>query len=171
MEETWVLSLGCIRGSGSPLEKGMATHSGTLAWEIPWTEEPGRLQSLGSQKSQTWHSDSTTKQQQRIDTDEAGVPSIYLHLATPCSMQDLSSPKRNPTSDAVEVQSPHHWGTWEVWGVLFLRAGTEKAPRTGEACAGSWLQWGGGPHRFLWEGPEWTLSSKAPRRDFCCVWF
>ena len=36
-----------------PLEKEMATHSSTLAWEIPWTEEPGRLQSLGSQKSQT----------------------------------------------------------------------------------------------------------------------
>ena len=36
-----------------PLEKGMATHSGILAWRIPWTEKPGRLQSMGSQKSQT----------------------------------------------------------------------------------------------------------------------
>ena len=36
-----------------PLEKEMATHSIVLAWEIPWTEEPGRLQSMGSQKSQT----------------------------------------------------------------------------------------------------------------------
>ena len=34
-----------------PLEKGMATHSGILAWEIPWAEEPGGLQSKGSQKS------------------------------------------------------------------------------------------------------------------------
>ena len=33
-----------------PLEKGMATHSSILAWKIPWTEEPGRLQSMGSQK-------------------------------------------------------------------------------------------------------------------------
>ena len=32
-----------------PLEKGMATHSSILAWRIPWTEEPGRLQSMGSQ--------------------------------------------------------------------------------------------------------------------------
>ena len=32
------------------LEKGMATHSSTLAWRIPWTEEPGRLQSVGSQR-------------------------------------------------------------------------------------------------------------------------
>ena len=36
-----------------PLEKETATHSSTLAWEIAWTEEPGRLQSMGSQKTQT----------------------------------------------------------------------------------------------------------------------
>ena len=40
-----------------PLEKGMAAHSSILAWRIPWTEEPGRLQSMGSQKSQTRLSD------------------------------------------------------------------------------------------------------------------
>ena len=46
MRETWVLSLGWE----DPLEKEMATHSSTLAWKILWTEEPGRLQSTGSQK-------------------------------------------------------------------------------------------------------------------------
>ena len=46
MWETWVQSLGW----GDPLEKGMATHSGILAWRIPWTEEPGGLQSVGSQR-------------------------------------------------------------------------------------------------------------------------
>ena len=42
----------CVRslGWGDPLEKEMATHSITLAWKIPWTEEPGRLQSMGSQR-------------------------------------------------------------------------------------------------------------------------
>ena len=45
MQETWVPSL----GQEDPLEKGMATHSSILAWEIPWTEEPGGLQSIGSQ--------------------------------------------------------------------------------------------------------------------------
>ena len=38
-----------IPGWEDPLEKGMATHSSILAWRIPWTEEPGRLQSMGSQ--------------------------------------------------------------------------------------------------------------------------
>ena len=44
MQESWVQSL----GRKEPLEKGMATHSSILAWEIPWTEEPGGLQSMGS---------------------------------------------------------------------------------------------------------------------------
>ena len=42
---------GLIPGSGSPMEKEIAAHSGILAWRIPWTEEPGRLQSMGSQES------------------------------------------------------------------------------------------------------------------------
>ena len=37
-------------GQEDPLEKSMATHSSILAWEIPWSEEPGELQSLGSQR-------------------------------------------------------------------------------------------------------------------------
>ena len=40
-------------GQEDPLEKEMATYDSILAWEIPWTEEPGRLQSMGLQKSQT----------------------------------------------------------------------------------------------------------------------
>ena len=44
VRETWVRSLGWE----DPLEEGMATHSRILAWRIPWTEEPGGLQSLGS---------------------------------------------------------------------------------------------------------------------------
>ena len=46
MQETQVRFL----GQEDPLEKEMATHSSTLAWKIPWTEEPGRLQSMGSQR-------------------------------------------------------------------------------------------------------------------------
>ena len=46
MRETWVGSL----SQEDPLEKEMATHSSTLAWTIPWTEEPGGLQSTGSQR-------------------------------------------------------------------------------------------------------------------------
>ena len=41
---------GSILGQEDPLEEGMATHSSILAWRIPWTEEPGELQSMGSQR-------------------------------------------------------------------------------------------------------------------------
>ena len=46
IRETWIHSL----GRKDPLEKEMAAHSSTLAWNIPWMEEPGGLQSLGSQR-------------------------------------------------------------------------------------------------------------------------
>ena len=55
MLEMWVRSLG-----QEDLEKETATHSNILAWEIPWTEEPGGLQAMGSQKNQTQLSDKTT---------------------------------------------------------------------------------------------------------------
>ena len=56
MQETQVQSLGWE----DPLEKGMATHSSILAWRMPWTEEPGGLQSMGLQRVRH---DSATKQQ------------------------------------------------------------------------------------------------------------
>ena len=46
IRETWVRAL----GREDPLEKEMATHSSAIAWKIPWTEEPGRLKSMGSQR-------------------------------------------------------------------------------------------------------------------------
>ena len=60
MQEAQVQSL----GPEDPLEKGMATHSVILAWEIPWTEEPGGLQSTGSQRG--GHDLTTKRQQQRV---------------------------------------------------------------------------------------------------------
>ena len=66
MQETRVRSL----GREDPLEKEMATHSSTLAWKIPWMEEPGRLQSMGLQ---------------RVRHDRATSRSLFkLHLC--CSM-------------------------------------------------------------------------------------
>ena len=56
MQEMWVQSL----GQEDPLEEEMATRSSILAWEIPWTEEPGGLQSMGLQRVRR---DSVTKQQ------------------------------------------------------------------------------------------------------------
>ena len=60
MWEVWVPSL----GREDPLEKEMATHSSILAWRISWTEEPGGLQSMGSQR--VGHNSATKQQQQHV---------------------------------------------------------------------------------------------------------
>ena len=50
MQETQEMQVHSL-GEEDPLEKGMATHSSILVWEVPWTEEPGGLQSMGSQRA------------------------------------------------------------------------------------------------------------------------
>ena len=70
LQETWVQSLGWK----DPLEEGMATHSSLLAWRIPWTEEPGRLQSMGSQRVRyDWSNLACT---------HAGDINVYMHLSS-----------------------------------------------------------------------------------------
>ena len=66
MQETCVGSLGWE----DPLGKEMATHSTILAWEIPWTDEPGRLQSMGLQKSRT--------QLKRLNNNNLKSNTLYL---------------------------------------------------------------------------------------------
>ena len=69
IQETWVQSLGW----GDPLDKEMATHSSILSWRIPWTEEPGRLQSMGSQESDTTEY-STHAADARHEGDHSSIP-------------------------------------------------------------------------------------------------
>ena len=64
MQETWVPFLGWE----DPLEEGMATHSSILAWRIPWTEEPGGLQPIGSQ---------SRTRLKRLSTNAGG---LYPHM-------------------------------------------------------------------------------------------
>ena len=61
VQKTWVQSL----GQEDPLEKGMDTHSSIIAWEIPWTEESGKLQSIGCRE---------------LDTTEQLTLSLFFHL-------------------------------------------------------------------------------------------
>ena len=70
MQETQVQSL----GQEDTLEIGMTTHSSILAWRIPWTEEPGRLQSMGSQRVRyDWSNLACT---------HAGDINVYMHLSS-----------------------------------------------------------------------------------------
>ena len=66
MQETWVWSL----GQEDPLEKGMATNSGSQAWRIPWSEEPGRLQSMGSQSVRhNWMTNTSLQKYHPVSTE------------------------------------------------------------------------------------------------------
>ena len=87
MQETWVRSLGWE----DPLEKGMATHSSILAWRIPWTGEPGGLQSMGSQRvKHNWATNTETHvfcpPQRQRQADERlwrpeGVGGVQAHFS------------------------------------------------------------------------------------------
>ena len=68
--------IGSIPGPGRFLEKEMATHSGILALKSPWTEEPGKLQSMGSQRSQT----QLSTEQQEEASDYLKVPKTSFYI-------------------------------------------------------------------------------------------
>ena len=74
MQETQVQSL-CWE---DPLEEGMATYSSILAWEIPWTEEPGGLQSMGSQRVRHNDSDLARRQANKGVTEEEMIAGHHL---------------------------------------------------------------------------------------------
>ena len=70
MQETWLLQETQVRSLGQkdPLEKGMATHSSTLAWRIPWMEEPGGVQSMGLQRvGHNWATNTFTFREPQTD--------------------------------------------------------------------------------------------------------
>ena len=72
----WVRALGWE----DPLEEGMATHSSILAWRIPWTEEPGGLQSMGSQYKRDFQGSSSTPQLETINS--LGLSLLYSPTLT-----------------------------------------------------------------------------------------
>ena len=77
VQETWVQFL----GQEDTLEKGMTTHSSILAWRIPWTEEPGSLQSMGSQRVR--HKQVTKQTAQRFQTDTQDK--LIVEMSQACS--------------------------------------------------------------------------------------
>ena len=79
MHKTWFWPL----GREDCLENEMATHFSILAWRIPWTEEPGRLQFVGLQKSQTWLSDWTTRKVCLLSVISSPTGTVVFHLYNP----------------------------------------------------------------------------------------
>ena len=107
-----------------PLEKGMATHSSILAWRIPWTEEPGRLQPMGHKELDmtdclTTHACTHTHTHTWVEF-LSFLHALFL-LAALCSMWDLSSQTRDPACASFPGrQHLNSWTTGEVPWVQFL---------------------------------------------------
>ena len=78
MQETQEMQVHSL-GEEDPLEKGMATHSSILAWEVPWTEEPGGLQSMGSQRAgHNWATEHThTHRVKRTLAEDSDCLGLY----------------------------------------------------------------------------------------------
>ena len=118
----------------------MAPHSSTLAWKIPWTEEPGRLQSMGSRKSRTWLSDFTfTFHFHALEEEMAthssilawripgtgepvGLPSVGLHRVGH-NWSDLAAAARDRESDTplgfiLLIISPTCHPSWALYSYI-----------------------------------------------------
>ena len=102
MQETWVPPLDCE----DSLENEMTTHSSILTWEIPWTEEPGGLQSMGLER--VWHDLATKKQQQS-------------HVWKACNYFVISSylPLPQTTHKLIRRDNPH-FGCIKYWAIVVL---------------------------------------------------
>ena len=103
MLETRVQSL----GRENPLEKEMATHSSILAWEIPWTEEPGGLHSMGSQRvKHDWVTNTHTNHIQCIHHSVQFSCSVMSDSLRPHELQHTRSPCPSPTPGVYSNSCP-----------------------------------------------------------------
>ena len=127
-----------------PLEKDMATHRSILAWEIPWTEEPGGLQSMGLQKSQTWLStekamaphSSTLAWKIPWTEEPGGLQSMGLlwvghDWATSLSLSCIGEGNGNPLQCSC-LENPRDGGAWwaAVYGVAQSRTQLKRLSRS-----------------------------------------
>ena len=94
-------------GSEDPLEKGLATHSSILAWEMPWTEEPGGLQSIGSQRVR--HIWSNLGQMDDVIPELLCFPLLFLHVSLLCRI--LSTER----TVLFKKEFEHHWPNFFHW--------------------------------------------------------
>ena len=150
---------GSILGQEVPLEEGMATRSGILAWRIPWTEEPGGLQSTGSQRvGHNWVTKWHSRSEYSVDHAAAPIWTLWRHQlseAVPLECFGAEVSRAAPTK--------HH----DLGGIRPSR-NPEKRPAH---AAQGWVM------VFLWSRPSSPCCELSPSRTpqllgslGCCCW-
>ena len=137
MQETPVPSL----GQEAPLEGEMTTHSTILAWEIPWTEEPGRLQSMGSEKSWTQLIDGACTQPRplALASPSPFQLSYKRHCIFFCKGFGENQPQVTDSADVKENRG----GECPGWLPIVLPEG-RPVPEQQLGCDHLWTKWMGG---------------------------
>ena len=131
MWETWVQSL----GQEDPLEKEMAPHSSTLAWKIPWTEEPGGLQSRGSQRV---GNDYTTNA--HVHKTSAVKALLFVFLMYCVILYCLKSKCGQLIyEDRTQKSSTYLWAEWKVHMGMLLGTGSNVSLDWVGRYTGSWV--------------------------------
>ena len=132
MQESQFLSL----AQEHPLEKEMATHSSILAWEIPWTEKPSRLLSMGSRKSRTWFND--WKHQCRRHLRQLCFCEVYMRKTGKCA---VSNPHASEEEKLLHIVVA---GSLQLAGSFFLTPCLQRwrsAARKAVSHCPSWSSW------------------------------
>ena len=125
MQETWVRSMGWE----DPLEKGKATRSSILAWKIPWTEEPGGLQSMGVTKSQTRLSDKHLEKRKSVFSTKMLICQSLQHKCFSDKSDELSK-----TTNRVLILKLQSIGANEFNSQRFITLGLVPAVSMGCLC-------------------------------------
>ena len=157
MQETWVWSL----GREDPLEEEMAADSGILAWRIPWTEEPGGLRSMGSQRvGHDWSDLTHTHWEPKMSTSYRNAAHGDQTLRAGRHQEPLALPWR-------ESEASHCWRTWALtfWWPLTLLCRVTLSLYTAVCEVNS--QWGPTVQRWELLGGSLDGSSVWGRRDPC----
>ena len=171
MQEMWVQS----PDQQDPLEKKMTTHSSILAWKIPWTEEAGRLQSMGSQKSWAWLSDYTTSNV--LSGSKNPNPFLSCLMVPPRYEADaqglgdwtgsrwcwgVSPPEGDGPSTDTALFQFHSLAFWSPWTTSVLAPPPAPSSSPGPVGGAPWLS----KRQDNWRGSRWLAKDHGAPGSF-----
>ena len=179
IQETWVLSL----GQEDPLEEGMATHSSIFAWRIYWTEEPGRLQFMGSERvGHDWSTNTSLQVNEKLHSDLIyfGYNTMYfgflcvnlllslqiwyklLWIVDWCEPQNRVSTSHTSKGRRKPLWKPHQKLPWYSWlSFIFQYPGKQRLGITIKSALGNSCK------LFVIKAHTFTLIFQKFRNDFC----